>query len=137
MLCFSMHDFLFPIIVSIRNDRSPVRSGSRRIRSPIPKRVTRSPSLPNDTKSPSRKSGQENVRSSSRSPVSQKASRSSVAKKDHSRSRSPNGTPKRIRKGRGFTKEYAFARRYRTPSPERSPRRSNQFGYGQGRYHDR
>ncbi|KAI3678877.1 hypothetical protein L6452_38181 [Arctium lappa] len=123
-----------------RSDPSPVRSGSRRSRSPISKRVTRSPSLPNDTKSLSRKSGQEKVRSSSRSPVgspSQKASRSSVAEKDLSRSRSPNGTPKRIRKGRGFTKEYSFARRYRTPSPERSPRRSHQFGYGQGRYHDR
>jgi len=30
--------------------------------------------------------------------------------------------PKRIKKGRGFTERYAFARRYRTPSPERSPR---------------
>ncbi|KVH94349.1 Cyclophilin-like peptidyl-prolyl cis-trans isomerase domain-containing protein [Cynara cardunculus var. scolymus] len=116
------------------SDRSPVRSGSRRSRSPISKRVTRSSSLLNDAKS--RKSGQEKVRSFSRSP-SQKASRSSVAEKDLSRSRSPNGTPKRIRKGRGFTKEYSFARRYRTPSPEQSPRRSHQFGYGQGRYHDR
>ncbi|XP_024981332.1 peptidyl-prolyl cis-trans isomerase CYP63 isoform X2 [Cynara cardunculus var. scolymus] len=114
-----------------RSDRSPVRSGSRRSRSPISKRVTRSSSLLNDAKS--RKSGQEKVRSFSRSP-SQKASRSSVAEKDLSRSRSPNGTPKRIRKGRGFTKEYSFARRYRTPSPEQSPRRSHQFGYGQGRY---
>ncbi|XP_047166779.1 peptidyl-prolyl cis-trans isomerase CYP63 isoform X1 [Vigna umbellata] len=38
-----------------------------------------------------------------------------------SKSPSPNGTPKRIKKGRGFTERYAFARRYRTPSPERSP----------------
>lgn len=123
-----------------RSDPSPVKSGSRRSRSPISKGVTRSPSLPNDTKSLSRKSGQEKARSSSRSPVgspSQKAARSSVAEKDPSKSRSPNGTPKRIRKGRGFTKEYSFARRYRTPSPEQSPRRSHQFGYGQGRYHDR
>lgn len=34
---------------------------------------------------------------------------------------SQDGAPQRIRKGRGFTKEYAFARRYRTPSPVRSP----------------
>jgi peptidyl-prolyl isomerase G (cyclophilin G) len=34
----------------------------------------------------------------------------------------------RIRKGRGFTKEYAFARRYRTPSPERFPVRSSYDG---------
>ncbi|KAI9119218.1 hypothetical protein K1719_009893 [Acacia pycnantha] len=38
-----------------------------------------------------------------------------------SKSPSPNGEPKRIRKGRGFTERYAFARRYRTPSPDRSP----------------
>lgn len=37
-----------------------------------------------------------------------------------SKSPSPNGEPKRIRKGRGFTERYAFARRYRTPSPDRS-----------------
>lgn len=37
-----------------------------------------------------------------------------------SKSPSPNG--KRVKKGRGFTERYAFVRRYRTPSPERSPR---------------
>lgn len=30
--------------------------------------------------------------------------------------------PKRVKKGRGFTERYAFVRRYRTPSPEQSPR---------------
>lgn len=35
-----------------------------------------------------------------------------------SRSHSPNGTLKRVRKGRGFTEQYSFVRRYRTPSPE-------------------
>ncbi|KAF3552771.1 hypothetical protein F2Q69_00014185 [Brassica cretica] len=39
------------------------------------------------------------------------------------RKSSPNGEPKRIRKGRGFTERYSFARKYRTPSPERSPPR--------------
>ncbi|CAN4093398.1 unnamed protein product [Withania somnifera] len=43
--------------------------------------------------------------------------------RDFSRNRSPDGTSKRVRKGRGFTDLYSFARRYRTPSPERSPYR--------------
>lgn len=49
-------------------------------------------------------------------------SRSSPGR-DLSGNRSPDGTSKRIRKGRGFTQQYSFARRYRTPSPERSPYR--------------
>lgn len=43
------------------------------------------------------------------------------------RSPSPDGNPKRVRKGRGFTDRYSFARRYRTPSPERSPPRSYRY----------
>lgn len=39
-----------------------------------------------------------------------------------------DGQSQRIRKGRGFTKQYAFARRYRTPSPERPPIRSRYDG---------
>lgn len=120
----------------IRSGGSPVRSGSRRSASPISKRVTRSPSFPNDTRSLSRKSVQVKERSLSRSPV-RKGSQPSVAEKSLSRSRSPNGTPKRVRKGRGFTKEYSFARRYRTPSPEHSPRRTQHYGYAQGRYNNR
>lgn len=125
--------FFFFLSSSIRGARSPGRRDSRRSVSPISKRVTRSPSIPNDTKS-----GQEKVRSSSRSP-SRKGSQPSAAekRKSLSRSRSPNGTPKRVRKGRGFTKEYSFARKYRTPSPERPSVRSRQFGYAQGRYNDR
>ena len=34
----------------------------------------------------------------------------------------------RVRKGRGFTQQYSFARRYRTPSPERSPVRPHYNG---------
>ena len=45
-----------------------------------------------------------------------------------SKSPSPNSMPKRIKKGRGFTERYAFARRYRTPSPERSPPHSYRYG---------
>ncbi|GMH02387.1 hypothetical protein Nepgr_004226 [Nepenthes gracilis] len=54
---------------------------------------------------------------------------------DVSRSPSQNGVPKRIRKGRGFTVRYSFARRYRTPSPERSPQRS--YRYSVRRFYDR
>ncbi|KAK9140086.1 hypothetical protein Scep_009767 [Stephania cephalantha] len=40
------------------------------------------------------------------------------------RSGSPDGNLKRTRKGRGFTEQYSYARKYRTPSPVRSPPRS-------------
>ncbi|CAH1447361.1 unnamed protein product [Lactuca virosa] len=95
-----------------RSGRSPVRRSG----SPISKRVSKSPSQNEKGSRPCDKNERRGG--------------------DVSRSRSPNGngTPKRVRKGRGFTKEYSFARRYRTPSPDRSPRRSHQFGYPQGRY---
>lgn len=41
--------------------------------------------------------------------------------KDLAMGSTDNGQHQRIRKGRGFTQQYAFARRYRTPSPEHSP----------------
>ncbi|KAI4341754.1 hypothetical protein MLD38_026439 [Melastoma candidum] len=41
---------------------------------------------------------------------------------------SEDGVTKRVRKGRGFTEQYAFARRYRTPSPDDSPLRSYRYG---------
>ncbi|KAL0866767.1 hypothetical protein Bca101_045885 [Brassica carinata] len=68
------------------------------------------------SKSPSR-SPVRDLGNRSRSPRAEKA----VGKS--SKSPSPNGEPKRIRKGRGFTERYSFARKYRTPSPERSPPR--------------
>lgn len=52
-----------------------------------------------------------------------------------SKSPSGDGAPKRIRKGRGFTEKFAFARRYKTPSPERSPRRP--YNYGGRSYYER
>lgn len=52
-------------------------------------------------------------------PKATQPSRSSPVR-DLSRNHSPDGTSKRVRKGRGFTDRYSFARRYRTPSPERS-----------------
>lgn len=73
-----------------------------------------------DARSPTRKLVEQNQGGASlASPRDQAASKQSQGL---SKSPSPNGVPKRIRKGRGFTERYAFARRYRTPSPERSPR---------------
>ncbi|WRX08954.1 Cyclophilin-type peptidyl-prolyl cis-trans isomerase domain - like 4 [Theobroma cacao] len=91
--------------------------------------------------SPSRKSVLQNRERTSRSPLGSPARKASASKQGHisSRSPSPGGASKRIRKGRGFTDRYSFARRYRTPSPESSPRRSYRYGGRnfQKRNHDR
>ncbi|TYI70526.1 hypothetical protein E1A91_D08G227900v1 [Gossypium mustelinum] len=110
--------------------------GSDRLRSvsPTPKRgpnnsrrSSRSMSPPkDDVRSSPRKSGARTSRSPLNSP-SRKAPASNQGR-IASRSPSPGGTSKRIRKGRGFTDRYSFARRYRTPSPERSPPRSYAYG---------
>ncbi|XP_058209207.1 peptidyl-prolyl cis-trans isomerase CYP63 isoform X2 [Rhododendron vialii] len=124
----------------LKKSRSPTpsprgRPKSRRSssRSISPRRATSSPRFQNDSGNPDRKSGHENSGRSLRSPngsPSQKVPDPSAS--NHGRaasgSRSPNGTPKRVRKGRGFTEKFSFARRYRTPSPERSQRRSYNFG---------
>ncbi|XP_062189600.1 peptidyl-prolyl cis-trans isomerase CYP63-like [Phragmites australis] len=47
-----------------------------------------------------------------------------------------NGQPQRIRKGRGFTEEYAYARRYMTPSPERPPVRPHYDGRRNDRWNN-
>ncbi|KAJ8506597.1 hypothetical protein OPV22_007483 [Ensete ventricosum] len=60
-----------------------------------------------------------------------KASEPALKQLDVSRKPSPSGPPKRIRKGRGFSDKYAYVRKYRTPSPERSPVRSYHY---RGRY---
>uniref|UniRef100_A0A5B6ZYP0 peptidylprolyl isomerase n=1 Tax=Davidia involucrata TaxID=16924 RepID=A0A5B6ZYP0_DAVIN len=120
--------------------RSPTPSPKKRSKSTprsspsrSPKRTTRSMRSKNDSGSPAGKSGQQIQGSYSRSPLGSPAHKApEPSASNHgqslSRSRSPNGTPKRIRKGRGFTERYSFARRYRTPSPERSPRRSYHYG---------
>ncbi|GMP90836.1 hypothetical protein CsSME_00041794 [Camellia sinensis var. sinensis] len=109
---------------NINISRSPTpgprgRPKSSRSSSPSmsPKRRTSSPRLLNDSGNPAG------------SPA-HKVPEPSVSNHGRalSRSCSPNGTPKRVRKGRGFTEQYSFARRYRTPSPERSPRRSYNYG---------
>eukprot|EP00257_Ricinus_communis_P017421 XP_015575854.1 peptidyl-prolyl cis-trans isomerase CYP63 isoform X2 [Ricinus communis] len=82
-----------------------------------PENVPRNPRLRSDSRSPARKSGH-------RAP---EASRSNHDQR-LSRSPSSDGAPKRVRKGRGFTDRYSFARRYRTPSPDKSPWRSHHYG---------
>lgn len=120
--------------------RGRLKSRHSSSRSVSPRRATSSPRFQNDSGNPDRKSGHDNRGRSLRSPngsPSQKVLDLSASNHGRaaSRSRSPNGTPKRVRKGRGFTDKFSFARRYRTPSPERSPRRS--FNFGGRNFHER
>lgn len=60
---------------------------------------------------------------------------SSIRARNPSRSPAPDGNSKRIRKGRGFTERFSYARRYRTPSPEDVTYRP--YHYGRRNFHDR
>ncbi|KAL5702167.1 peptidylprolyl isomerase [Ranunculus cassubicifolius] len=101
--------------------KSPPRSRST---SPAAKYIRQHKRDPSRSKSPVRN------RSPVRSRSPRKAPEPSISnrRRSVSRSRSPNGNPKRIRKGRGFTKDYESARRYHTPSPDRSPGRPYRYG---------
>ncbi|CAL9202089.1 unnamed protein product [Musa hybrid cultivar] len=99
--------------------KSPVRARRSASRSPV-KSNGRSKS-----RSPVRAHSR---RSISRSPVRRAISPSSNRRRSLSRSIPPDGSPKRIRRGRGFSQQYSFARRYRTPSPDRSPNRFHRYG---------
>ncbi|CBI25055.3 peptidyl-prolyl cis-trans isomerase CYP63 isoform X2 [Vitis vinifera] len=113
--------------------RRRAKISPRRNPSISPKKIsTMSPRYQHDSRSPARKSGKRN-QGNSRSPLGSPARKATEPPASNhgrglSRSPSPNGAPKRIRKGRGFTDRFSFARRYRTPSPERSPRRSYPYG---------
>ncbi|KAK9945216.1 hypothetical protein M0R45_010741 [Rubus argutus] len=122
-------------------DQQSYSDDSNNSRSPSRKRRSRNSPMSSSGASPKRIPGRSPPRNSleqkrgrlSRSPSGspvRKAPEPSTSNHERglSRSTSPNGTPKRIRKGRGFTDQYAFARRYRTPSPERS--RGNSYRYG-------
>lgn len=121
---------------------------SSKSRSPTPKRRSRhsprsSPStspkrIP--SRSPSRKFVEQNQGRASRSELGNPARRApEPSTSNHgqvvSRSPSLDGAPKRVRKGRGFTEQYSFARRYRTPSPDRLPRSS--YSYRGRNFHER
>ncbi|KAL4038622.1 hypothetical protein IC575_002244 [Cucumis melo] len=122
-------------------NQRPVSDGSNSSRSTTPERPRNIPSS-NLTRSPVKTFGnpgmkysERNRPRSSRSPVCspvRKAPNPSVSNhgQTSSRSHSPNGTPKRVRKGRGFTEQYSFVRRYRTPSPERPRSYGGRNNYG-------
>ncbi|XP_047982434.1 peptidyl-prolyl cis-trans isomerase CYP63-like isoform X2 [Salvia hispanica] len=117
---------------NIKNNETSARghraysSRSSRSRSPSPggrpsprSSPIKTPTLEENSKVPREKNhSQSPVRSPSDKGIQPPAS---THGRDLSQSRSPGGTPKRVRKGRGFTERYAFVRKYRTPSPERSP----------------
>ncbi|THG15718.1 hypothetical protein TEA_019765 [Camellia sinensis var. sinensis] len=113
-----------PIRIVRSVSRSPVRSSRRS----VSRSSGRAPSRRSPSRSPVRAPTRNNRRSHSRSPVSagRRVSPISDRGRSSSRSPSPDGSPKRIRRGRGFSQRFAFARRYRTPS--RSPVRSYRYG---------
>ncbi|XP_073223579.1 uncharacterized protein [Cicer arietinum] len=103
--------------------RSPVRRVSRKSisRSPVrlsARSLSRSSSrvpLRSISRSPIRMASRGNLRSYSRSLSPVRRSRTPRGR-SLSRSVSPDASPKRIRRGRGFSERYSYARRYRTPS---------------------
>ncbi|XP_038898026.1 peptidyl-prolyl cis-trans isomerase CYP63 isoform X2 [Benincasa hispida] len=118
-------------------NQRPISDGSNFSRSPTPERPRNSPRS-NLTKNSGMKYDERNRRMPSRSPVHspvRKAPDPSASNhgQTSSRSHSPNGTPKRVRKGRGFTEQYSFVRRYRTPSPGRPRSYGGRNIYGRSR----
>ncbi|XP_059658106.1 peptidyl-prolyl cis-trans isomerase CYP95-like isoform X1 [Cornus florida] len=114
--------------------KSPIRSSQKS----ISRSSGRDPSRRSTSRGPVRAAIINNHRSYSGSPVSAGAKAQSPVSdrgRSPSRSLSPDGSPKRIRRGRGFSERYSYARRYRTRSPERSP--SRPYRYGNRRDHDR
>ncbi|VFQ97645.1 unnamed protein product [Cuscuta campestris] len=98
---------------------SPIKT-SRRSLSRSPARV---PSRRGSSRSPVRGPHRKNLRSYSRSPPSAgRRERSPRSGRGRSSSRSPSvdGSSKRIRRGRGFSEQYSYVRRYRSRSPVRS-----------------
>ncbi|XP_026454397.1 peptidyl-prolyl cis-trans isomerase CYP95-like isoform X2 [Papaver somniferum] len=113
---------------SLSRSRSPIRRTPRKSPSRSPGRVPPRRSI---SRSPVRPAGRSNRRRLSKSPVSPGyRGRSPIHNRGRSASRSasPDGSPKRLRRGRGFSQKYWYARRYRTPSPDRSPIRSHRYG---------
>ncbi|XP_022155809.1 peptidyl-prolyl cis-trans isomerase CYP63 isoform X2 [Momordica charantia] len=133
-----------PVQLERSANQRPVSDGSNYSRSPTPERPRNSPrgnlsrNADKTFGSPGMKYGERNRTMRSRSPVRspvRKAPDPSASNhgQTSSRSLSPNGTPKRVRKGRGFTEQYSFVRRYRTPSPERPRNYGGRNIYGRSR----
>ncbi|XP_042412250.1 peptidyl-prolyl cis-trans isomerase CYP63-like [Zingiber officinale] len=111
-----------------RQSRSPIRPKEYSIGSP------RVPLIVERTSSPTRaqhSGGADQSLDKRISRRSKSCSRSPRQELGSIRKPSPTGPPKRIRKGRGFSEQYAYVRKYRTPSPERSLVRAH---YYRGRY---
>lgn len=106
--------------------RSPSRKSPSPSPSPGPVRGRKGPSaspVAQTRQSPSpRRGAVPRRRTPSKSPA---RSGQNDLRRSRSRSGSPGG---RVRRGRGFSQRYAYARRYRTPSPDRSPVRSHRYG---------
>ncbi|XP_074569982.1 uncharacterized protein LOC141826619 isoform X2 [Curcuma longa] len=105
--------------VQVHSRRSISRSQGSPVRRASSKSKSRSPVQPRSRRSLNRSQG-----SPDRRAISPRPNR----RKSLSRSISPDGSPKRVRRGRGFSQQYSYARRYRTPSPDRSPVRSHRYG---------
>ncbi|KAL6552749.1 hypothetical protein OROHE_008113 [Orobanche hederae] len=105
--------------------RSPVRYSHRSVIRSSGRAPSRSPS-----RSPVRAPVRTSRRRYSRSPVSAgRRARSPGSDRGRSLSRSPiDGSLKQIRKGRGFSDRFSYARRYKSRSPDRSPVRSYRYG---------
>lgn len=108
-----------------RSSPSPVRSSRRS----ISRSSGRAPSRRAASRSPVRSPRRSYRRSYSRSPSRRSPP---IRRRSMSRSLSPDGSPKRIRRGRGFSDRFSYARRYRTPTPER-----HRYGGRDRRYPDR
>ncbi|KAL2456784.1 Peptidylprolyl isomerase [Abeliophyllum distichum] len=106
--------------------RSPIRlpriSASRSSGRATPRRIP--------SPSPARAASRSNRRSYTRSPVKSGCGvRTPVPDRCRSSSRRPvDGSPQRIRRGRGFSDRYTYARRYRSRSPYCSSVRSYRYG---------
>ncbi|WMV42646.1 hypothetical protein MTR67_036031 [Solanum verrucosum] len=111
--------------------RSPSRSPVKSSRRSVSRSSGRVPSRRSPSRSPGRAPSRNNRRSYSRSPGSAgRRARSPVydRARSSSRSASVDGSPKRIRRGRGFSERYSYVRRYRSRSPDRSPARPYRYG---------
>nr|XP_009771252.1 PREDICTED: uncharacterized protein LOC104221817 [Nicotiana sylvestris]XP_016512088.1 PREDICTED: uncharacterized protein LOC107829154 [Nicotiana tabacum] len=113
--------------------RSPSRGPFRSSRQSARKSSGRVPSRQSPSRSPGRVPSRIDRRNYSRSPVSAgRGARSPT--RSSSRRTLVDGSPKRIRRGRGFSKRYSYVRRYRSRSPDRSPVRTYRYSDRYSRY---
>ncbi|KAK6158803.1 hypothetical protein DH2020_006117 [Rehmannia glutinosa] len=111
--------------------RSLSRSPKRSLHRSVSRSSGRAPPRRSPSLSPVRAPGRIVRRSYSRSPVGAgRRARSPISDRGRSSSRSASldGSPKRIRRGRGFSDRYSYVRRYRSRSPDRSPIRPYRYG---------